>query len=578
MKPALYQGRPPPKGGPNLQNGYPRKGTCCMKKFALILALALALTACQQPAAPVSGSSEAPAPASSEAAEPESRPDGAEQVNSKNPLAETAPKPEAPPPTTPGAVELPAQLAQAADGYSLTLLTPAQYDAFLDSGRGGPRGFLTGDVFVLGQDGKYALANPNGKLVTDFVYDGSPDGYWHAFGGYISMEKDGKKGLVNAADGSEVLPFQYDGISMVYLGGDKSSDRLAEAYTKDASDIIDLATGEVRLTVERGGDFYALHERYVVRENGMLRLYDLDFKPVGNFACDEVNLVSRIADGANEDLLAVNCDGAWALADQDGNFLTNPVYDDIGYFKGDYAPMTKAGRMGVIDFAGQIVIKPEWDDLVLYENSASVCLDGRWGVINDVGTGKVDISPRYDYIGAFGANGYACFERNGKYGLIDKEGNEMISARYDNELNPLVNLEKGYVLIDGDDGPGSAGILGPEGKVVLSSDHYIWQDGNDEPYLRVCTPAGRWGYVDRRGQFVIDAKYDMVGTFIPGRDLAFATRDGAVVLLDRQGGEVLKTVFSDVIGFNPDTMVCAMEYTAADGTKKTCLVKVGVPA
>ena len=108
-----------------------------------------------------------------------------------------APKPEGLPQAQQGALELPGQLAEAQEGYGLELLTPAQYDATLDSGKGGPRQYLTGDVFVLGLgDGlgeeQFAVANPNGKIVTDFVYDGSQDGYWTAYGGWIAMRKDGE--------------------------------------------------------------------------------------------------------------------------------------------------------------------------------------------------------------------------------------------------------------------------------------------------------------------------------------------------------------------------------------------------
>lgn len=73
------------------------------------------------------------------------------------------------------------------------------------------------------------------------------------------------------------------------------------------------------------------------------------------------------------------------------------------------------------------------------------------------------------------------------------------------------------------------------------------------------------------GQFVIPAEYDAVGDFIPGKNVAFANKDGKILLLDRSGNTVLETVFSDVIGFCPDTMVCVMEYTAEDGAKNAAL-------
>ena len=546
-----------------------------MKKYIWLMVLALLFTSCDQPAQPVSGESapESSTPSVSQAASQ------ADQSSSSpgQTMAQQAPLPDGLPQAQPSALELPSQLAQAQEGYGLELLTPAQYEAVLDNGKGGPRGFLTGDVFILGLgEDQYALANPNGKIVTGFDYEGSQDGYWWAYGGWIAMVKDRKVGLVDALDGTELLPFVYDSISNVFLGEDTWSDQLVEARKKDEIQIIEPRTGKVVFSLERGDAFYAMHDRYVVLQGEMLRIYDLDYQPVSNFVCSEVKVYRGDPDDFG-DLLGVNCNGLWGLTDQDGNFLVDPIYEDMGYFKGDYVEVTKNGKKGVLNYQGKLVVAPEWDDLILYDTSASVCKDGRWGAITDLDSGEVGVPVLYDFVYEFGKNGYACFERKGKYGLVDREGNEMLSASYDGYLDTNANLEEGYFLVDGNSGPGTAGIIGPGGKVLISSDHLILQGGEGEPYNLVATPRGKWGYVDRTGQYVIDAKYDNAGSFLPGKEVAFVELDGKIQLIDRQGNPVLSTVFSDVIGFNPETMVCAMEYTDPEGARSVCLARVILP-
>ena len=59
--------------------------------------------------------------------------------------------------------------------------------------------------------------------------------------------------------------------------------------------------------------------------------------------------------------------------------------------------------------------------------------------------------------------------------------------------------------------------------------------------------------------------------------LAFAKYEhDASLLLDGWVYDRYKTVFSDLIGYNPETMVCAMEYTNDKGEVKSCLVKLNL--
>ena len=556
-----------------------------MKKLAWLLAFTLLLAGCDQPAPPASGpASSAPASTAGGVSQPSEESQPAEEPEAAPPssatMAQQAPKPEGLPQAQQGALELPGQLAEAQEGYGLELLTPAQYDATLDSGKGGPRQYLTGAVFVLGLgDGlgeeRFAVANPNGKLVTDFVYDGSQDGYWTAYGGWIAMRKDGESGLVDAADGTELLPFEYDTITGVFLGEDTWSDQLVEARKGDETLILAPRTGETVFTLERGDEFYALSDRYVALQDGMLRIYDESFQPVANFVCDRVQL-NRGDPADFGDLLGVECNGLWGLTDLEGNFIVNPIYEELGYFQGDYAAVKKDGLWGVINYRGEVVVPLEWEDLILQEDSASVSRSGRWGAITDLDSGELEVPLVYSFVYGFGENGYACFERDGRYGLLDREGNEMLSASYDAPIDTNANLESGYFLVEGD-GPLQGAVIGRGGQVLISDDHMFLSGAEGEPYNMVCTPRGKWGYVDRAGQYVIDAKYDNAGPFMPGREVAIVTLDGKVQLIDRQGNPVLSTVFSDIVGYNPETMVCAMEYTAPTGESRVCLARMILP-
>ena len=546
-----------------------------MKKFAMLLALLLALAGCDTVSVngPVGAGSSAEAPSASESADASlesNDPAGLPKTSAS--AAVEAPMPDAPPSTTVGAIELPKTLYTTSGDYSLELLTPAQYDMYLPLNRGGPRGYLTCDYFAPAQGGKYAIANPNGKIVTDFVFTSDDSGWYTAFGDALaSVQKDGKYGVVNTLDGTVVIPFEYDSTWPLYGG------KLIECTTGDDTELKDLS-GKTVFTAERGDEVLALSETLAILQNDMIKFYSLkDFSPIQNFGCDEAKIGIRSEISAQEDRVVFTVDGRYGMADGSGNIIVEPSYDEIGYFNksNEFTDFSQDGKKGIMDIFGKITCKAQWEDLVMGETSASVCKDGRWGVITGLDNGKVGIEPFYDYVTPFSGE-YACFERNGRYGLIDREGNEIMNSKYEGLLTgDAAHLDKGYVLFDGDNGPGSYGIMTTGGKVILSSSNYITR-GEDQQYMLVMTPQEKWGYIDRTGKFVIDAKFDYADNFMPDKDLAFVERDGKIGLIDRKGNIVLETVFSDLIGYNPETMVCAMEYTNDKGEVKSCLVKLNL--
>lgn len=548
-----------------------------MKKTALLLALLLTLSGCQ-PAAPVEAQNGGSASSAAEESAPASGPADEDTREDPAPQADAsyvdAPEPDEPPQTTVGAIELPAEPASSDAGYSVDLLTPAQYDLYYPLNRGGYRQFQTADFFPLGQGGKYAVANRNGRLLTNVEYELGIEG-WNSIDGMVPLKKDGKAGAIDAADGSVLVTFEYDD---VWCASGSDGSGLYRVQKGDAVEMIDR-TGVTRFSMERGDDFTALKKRFVLYKDGMLRFYNQQYSPIANFACDGMEVVSspRTNEGGR-DLIAFDYEGAWGLADSDGKFLTDPVYDEIGYFTGSYAVVTQNGKRGIINDRGKVVVKPEWDDITLYKSSASVCKDNRWGVITDIDSGEPAVKPSYDYIMGFGDYGYACFERNGKFGIMDKEGNEIVPARYDGTLSTSRSLDKGYYILESGDGPFNSGIVDGRGRVIIPTDHYVQPGADGEKLNLVLTPSGKWGFANDRGQFVIDAQFENASPFISGKNVAFVQKDGKICLVNRKGELVLKTVFSDLIGYNPDTMVCAMEYTAADGTVKGCLVKVNLPA
>ncbi len=562
-----------------------------MKKTALFLAALLALAGCAPESQPTQGVPEESGTSSqmeSSASQAETQSQSSSQEESSAPSSssvqeqsqpeKTSPEqleaPDEIPAATVEALELPAQLFTGEAGYSVEALTPAQYEASLTAQRGGPQGFVSTDIFQLGQGGKYAIANANGKIITDFIYDHTDGNLWESYG-LVIVTKDGMTGVISVADGSEVVPAnngqEYTGIypnGLIYLGDPEG----------DSWRIINQ-DGSLRYQMERGDKLVVAGDGEFLLQEGMLRIYDHDTgKLVTNMSCEDIELAALTAEGDAFDGVSIQNNGVWGVLDTQGETIITPDYDEPLTFDGDYAKVKQNGKYGVVNYKGELVVKLRWDDLILGNGMASVCSEDRWGVIGDLDTNELTVSPHYDFVGRY-QNGYASFERNGRYGLLDKDGNEIIAAKYDTMITAEPYLEKGYFLLEGD-GPGSAGIVG-DGKVLLPTDNYIWGTGlngytaPDEPYILFQTSREKFGYLDGTGKIVIDAQFDMADGFLAGKDVAFVKKDGKIGLINRQGTMVLETVFSDLVCFNPETMVGLFQYTSGD-TTKACLAKINL--
>lgn len=556
-----------------------------MKKLSLFLAATLFLSSCQAPSDPVNGVS-APNPTSSRE-EPASQASSSEtkkeqkapKADSEETLSSAAaniPMPEEMPAAADSAVSLPEKLTSQSQGWSVTLLTPAQYTLEAPVNRGGPSGFMDCDVFRAVQGNRVTLFNANGKQISqdgEFEHQGES---WYAVEGAVTVTKNGLSGLVDAATGETLVPAEY---AYVYPIPGRPYYRAEKEHSQ--GDILRKETLEIAYSLGTGDEYSPLgEERDLLYQNGTLKLFELDGTPVKNLVCDSVSIVARDTDEIGVNRLAVQEDGKWALYDGDGELVTNPVYDSFGpSFQGDYISFRRSGKWGIMDYTGKVTIKPRWDDIILSEYGA-VLYEGNKCTATTELDREPDGAVMYDEIGHYSENGYVWFKKDGKYGLLDDAGNVVMTPRQQGPIyGGMPGLEDGVFLVEGNNGPNSFGIIA-NGKMVLPLESLIFLQGINpyydkrETYNLICTPSGKWGYIDGEGQFLIDTRFEAADGFIKDRDVAMAKYNGKICLIDRKGNVVLETVFDSCSAFNPDTMVAAMGYTSPDGQSASCLVRL----
>ncbi|BDS10805.1 WG repeat-containing protein [Aureispira anguillae] len=159
------------------------------------------------------------------------------------------------------------------------------------------------------------------------------------------------------------------------------------------------------------------------------------------------------------------------------------------------------------------------------------CVDAKWGYIDSLG-GK-NSGFKYDYVENY-SNDRALIRQDGKWGMLDHEGNEVLAPAYDN-FNFLPNANKKLFFITRNQQ--LYGAIDSNAKIIVPV-KYTRIRTYKEDRIAVKNQAGRWGYVDRNSNEIIKTKYRVAYDFSEGLAVIFdQSRWGA---LDQNGNVVIK--------------------------------------
>lgn len=212
------------------------------------------------------------------------------------------------------------------------------------------------------------------------------------------------------------------------------------------------------------------------------------------------------------------------------------------------------GKYGYINTKGETITPIIYEDAYPFsEGLAAVKNDGKWGFINSKGETVIEF--KFDNASSF-SEGLAPFKSGGKYGFINTKGEEVITASYDladGFYNGLAAVNIGgserkiddsmVVIREG----GKWGYINKEGKMIIPLQFYAvrnFSEGlaavalNKESYGFIDTLGNtiipfkyqgasnfscgfvavkcndKWGYIDKKGKWIVTPKFDYAGDFI----------------------------------------------------------------
>ncbi len=253
----------------------------------------------------------------------------------------------------------------------------------------------------------------------------------------------------------------------------------------------------------------------------------------------------------------------WGFINTKGQFVINPLFDDVLSFSQGLAAASSGDRWGFIDSKGKWVIPPQFENAnSFHEGLAAIVSNGKVGYINS--DGKTVISPEYD-VGWDFSDGLAevincqTAPLPNQHLYIDKLGNTAI------DLNKILLKLGAHVVPEYASDKISLRhdfltASRHQGVLVASRDHRDVRPANSPGYnfrafsdgLLPIVVEKKWMYINKRGELAIPRSFDSASRFSEG--LAVVSVDGEKTrcysYIDKTGKFVFPQKFFATNGFS----------------------------
>jgi hypothetical protein len=330
----------------------------------------------------------------------------------------------------------------------------------------------------------WAVINNKGQLLTGFVYSGVGDAK-----GYDLVPVFKARGLMGAnhyygivsKNGTEVAKPEYSFVEIV-------SNQLAILSTFDNYGMIN-ASGQMVLPLQFSKEtlriFKNIQPNGAYYQNNQWKAFSFDGANIRKWKYDNI-----VLDG--EYLWPVKYRNKWGYVDTLEREIVSPVYDSVGIYKGGIAWVALAGKKGVMNNQGKLVLPVQ-----------------------------------YDLIGLFGENGYLVY-MNGKCGVVSKNGTELIPVKY-NAIQPFAEELAPVKLAD------KWGFVNQGGKEVIAPLYdgaLSFSDGAAAVVVKQ-----KVGFINKDGRMIIEPQFeDVVESFYKGK--AIVVKGGKEIYIDKTGKEI----------------------------------------
>ena len=383
------------------------------------------------------------------------------------------------------------------------------------------------------KDGKYGIISTEGEEITEPIYEDISAVTYKE--GMLLVKENGKYGVINI-NGKVVIKPEYDNITVDnYYDAETKYQKTGfivcnineEGYRYGYVDyrgkkILDTIYSELeRVTeIENEDDLYII--AYKDGQAGLLK----NKKVVLNYEYEEIMYYSY------NDVFIVQRNGKQGIADRNGNIKIDTKYTNMS-FGGIYVNVTDENNESkILDLNGNEVTDGYVAKMPTQDGMHYIVYDeeGIYKIIDN--NGNIVIDKQYTNIEEIG-NNYYIVANNRNNGIIDLSGKSLVELKY----NSIVKIDNTELLQANISETSTVSLINKNMEVVVTMDdaNMDIEDGyirlyseNENKYfdyagkelkaeevfpnnnIYASEKDGKWGFVDKNGNTVIENKYDMV--------------------------------------------------------------------
>ena len=369
------------------------------------------------------------------------------------------------------------------------------------------------------KDGKYGLIDFHEKVLIPFQYD---DIYQERKGSVLKVRRNGKYGLIDFKAKKEILPCKYERIKMgvvlldngiVRIDNPRPSELVAVllnskwGFVDAKGSVVIPCKYEDTSKLDKDGSeqfdparYYYVYQggRAPFVKNGLVGLLDEQGKEVLSPQYSDVNLT-----GLNASLdypTATLKNGKQLLIDKQSKIISRE-YDEIEAVDEDFAVYKTGGKYGLISLPdGKVITEAKYDGFEEpNEGFIRFEREKKYGYLNKLG---IEVfGNEFDSGGAF-VNGYCVIKKNKKYGFIKAHGYHgiYIDCIYDGVGDVD---DSGIAMVKKDGKFGAINMM----KKTLIPIEYEGIAADEENKLYRVKKGGKYGFYNNRGQIVIPCNY-----------------------------------------------------------------------
>ena len=253
----------------------------------------------------------------------------------------------------------------------------------------------------------------------------------------------------------------------------------------------------------------------------------------------------------------------------------------------DYYALYTDDKWGIIDSTGNTVIEPMYQEMIIVLNNRKDVFLCTYDVNEETGEYKTkvinkkneEIYTKYDKIEPlenYDASGNAWYEKDilkvqkdGRYGLIDIDGKEILSLDYE-KIETLKGLENSILVTKN----GKVGLVNKSGATIINADYSKIQKF-DEDYTKgyiTINQDNKYGLVSYAGSTILENKYEKIHA-IYGENYFVISENGKQVVINSKGEKVLTDGFDKIKQINSDGVVFVKDkkYGFMDYDKKVII-------